>query len=204
MDDADKAWAQFYQAYGEAMLAWSTLESELATVFSFLTNIPPDMAIQLYYSARSFTARMDLFKAGLTASGAPAELKSFARGLITQAKKYSEYRNKFAHDQPLLSQHGHPAQFTVLMVDGRGQFQPPQVKKKYIESAVPVDDIGAATRCFRQLASLTRDFWARHMTRTASLGTLRAQLREFPTLPPAKGQSPPSAKPKRRRPQSQE
>jgi hypothetical protein len=33
-----KAWSHFYQEYGQAMLAWQLVESELATVFSMLTN----------------------------------------------------------------------------------------------------------------------------------------------------------------------
>src|ERR1700675_4152885 len=97
--------------------------------FQYSPKIPPAMAIQIFYSARSFNGRIDIFDAALTASEASDEAKSFARALIKKAKKYSEYRNKFAHDQPLLHQYGSPAKFRVLMVDGKGQFQSDEVKK---------------------------------------------------------------------------
>lgn len=58
-----KAWSHFYQEYGQAMLAWQLVESEFATVFSMLTKIPPAMAIQIFYSARSFRGRIDIYKA---------------------------------------------------------------------------------------------------------------------------------------------
>jgi hypothetical protein len=199
-----KAWSRFYQEYGEAMLAWQLVESELATVFSMLTKIPPAMAIQIFYSARGFTGRIDIYKAGITACGAPAEIKSFARALIKKAKKYSEYRNKFAHDQPRLRQQGHPAKFDILMVDGKGQFQSDEIKKQYLDEAVTVTEIIEAATCFRNLANLTRDFWAQLSTRSASLDILRARLLALPTLPPAKGLFPPSAKPKRQRTPSRE
>jgi hypothetical protein len=66
--DPYSAWNRFYQEYGTAMVAWQVLESEFATLFSKLTNIPPAMAIQIFYSARSFNGRIDIYKAGLTAS----------------------------------------------------------------------------------------------------------------------------------------
>ena len=194
--DVNRAWSDFYREYGEAMVAWQLVESELATVFSILTNIPPPMAIQIFYSARGFTGRVDIYKAGITAGNAPAETKSLARSLINKAKKYSEYRNKFAHDQPRLRQQGHPARFDILMVDGKGQFQSDELKQQYLDEAVTVAEITEAATCFRNLANLVRDFWADLTTRTASLDTLRDRLLALPTLPPSKDQSRPRAKPR--------
>jgi hypothetical protein len=59
----EQAWYRFYLEYGAAMYAWQEIESELATLFSLLSKIPPDMAIQIFYSARSFNGRIDTFKA---------------------------------------------------------------------------------------------------------------------------------------------
>ena len=105
------------------MLAWQLVESELATVFSMLTKIPPAMAIQIFYSARSFRGRIDIYKAGITVCPAPAEIKSIARGLIKKAGKYAEYRNKFAHDQPRLRQRGQPANLIFSWSMARGSFR---------------------------------------------------------------------------------
>jgi hypothetical protein len=59
--EVDKAWNSFYLEYGPAMLAWQLVESELATLFSKITKIPPDMAIQIFYSATSFNGRIAFF-----------------------------------------------------------------------------------------------------------------------------------------------
>jgi hypothetical protein len=202
----ESAWNDFYKEYGQAMLAWQILESEIATLFSFLTKIPPAMSTQIYYSSRSFQGRIDIFKGGLTAAQMPAEIKSFARAIINKARKYSEYRNKFAHDQPLLSQQGSPLQksvtFDIVMVDGKGQFQSDEVKKQYMNEAVPVSEITHAAVCFRQLADLTRDFWAHYRSQSpysrpqnAWLGTLQERLLALPNLPRKAALFPPPAKP---------
>jgi hypothetical protein len=103
------------------------------------------------------------------------------------AKKYAEYRNKFAHDQPLLRQQGLPPRYDILMVDGKGQFQPDEVKQQYIGQGVPVDEITYAAGYFRELANLTRDFLAQVRSRSAWLDILRERLRRLPNLPRKEG-----------------
>jgi hypothetical protein len=196
----DDAWNKFYREYGQAMVAWQLVESELATVFSMLTKIPPPMAIQIFYSARSFNGRIDIYKAGITACTAPTEIKAMARGLINKAKKYAEYRNKFAHDQPRLRQQGQPAKFDILMVDGKGQFQIDALKSEYLARAVTIAEITDAAACFRNLADLTRDVWAQHLSmRAASLDKLRERLEALPILPRSRDQSKRPGKPKGKR-----
>jgi hypothetical protein len=199
--DPDDAWRHFYQEYGEAMVAWQLLESELATLFAFLTKIPTAMAIQIFYASRSFQGRIDVYMGGVAAAAVPAEVKSFARALAKQAKKYAGYRNKFAHDQPLLRQRG--MNFDILMVDGKGQFQSDDVKKQYTDEGVPVSEITYAAACFRQLANLTREFWIQFKSQgpslrpqTAWLDILRERLAGLPTLPRKEALFPPSAVPK--------
>jgi hypothetical protein len=169
--EVDKAWNSFYLEYGPAMLALQLVESELATLFSKITKIPPDMAIQIFYSANSFNGRIELFSASLTASKAPETAIAFAHSRIGKARSYSAYRNKFAHDQPLLHQPGQ--QFEILMVHGRGQFQSDAVKKRYMDAASTVSEIKEAAGAFRDLADLTRDFWVQLPMRPASLYKLR-------------------------------
>ncbi len=177
------------------MLAWQILESELAMLFSKLSKIPPAMAMQIFYSARSFNGRMDLFKAALAASEASADAKTLARVLIRKAKKYSEYRNKFAHDQPLVHQFGVPPKLEIVMVDGAAQFQIDEVKQRYVDNAVRIADIRAAAECFRKLGNLARDFWAQGKIQSGSLDKLRERLHALPNLPPAEALSPPNEEP---------
>jgi hypothetical protein len=205
--DPDDAWRHFYQEYGQAMVAWQMVESEFATLFSFLTKIPPAMAVKIYYASRSFNGRMDVFKEGISAAQVPQDVKSLARLVVRQSKKYAEYRNKFAHDQPLLRQRGlgpgMGARFDIVMVDGKGQFQPDEIKRQYFDDGVPVSEITYAAACFRQLANLIRSFWIEARSqgllpdrRQAWLGILQEQLRALPTLPRKEVLFPPSEAPK--------
>jgi hypothetical protein len=199
--DPDEAWKDFYLEYGPAMFAWQLLESELATLFAIVCKIQPAMAIQIFYSATSFNARTDMFSAALGASKADDDAITFARALIKKSKQYSEFRNKFAHDQPLLYQHGlagSGATFEILLIHGRGQFQTDAVKKRYRDNAVRVSQIKRAAKAFRDLSDLIRDFWGDlSLQRTPSLDKFRARLQALPNLQPPTAPAPPAAKPKR-------
>jgi hypothetical protein len=186
--DVERAWIKFYTEYGGAMVAWQIIERELATLFSQLTKINPDMAIRIFYAPRSFNGRTDIFKSALVTCKVSDEIKTFARQLIRKARNYSDCRNAFAHDQPLLHQFGMPAQFEILLVDSKGQFQSPEEKKRYIDTAITVPEIAEITVNFRHLGNLIRDFWSRLSMQNSSLDTLRERLAALPNLPPPKGQ----------------
>jgi hypothetical protein len=203
--DPDEAWNAFYLEYGPAMLAWQLVERELATLFWRLTGIPADMAFQIFYSGTSFNGRIDIFSAALTTSKAHEGAIALAHSIIGKAKSYSAYRNKFAHDQPLLHQWDQPAQFEIVMVHGKAQFQSDDVKQRHMDSAITVAQISDAAAAFRSFAKLIGDFWAHPMTRPARpalLDKLRVRLEALPILPHPKGQSQQRAKPKRLRPPS--
>src|ERR1700726_323026 len=156
----ERAWTEFYVQYGSAMVAWALIESELATLFSRLTNIPPDMAMQIYYASRSFKGRTDIFKAALGTCKASDDIKTFARMIAKKAEHYSDCRNKFAHDLPLLSQTSRlpPEQttFDVLIVDGKAQFQSDKVKAEYMAKALNLEDIKRISINFHHLAEIIR------------------------------------------------
>src|SRR5260370_8494549 len=102
--------------------------------------MPADMGIQIFYSGTNFNTRTDVFSAALTTCKADEAIKTMAQALIEKAKQYSAFRNKIAHDQPLLSQHGgmpgQPAEFEILMVHGKGQLQTHSVKKHNNNDAI--------------------------------------------------------------------
>jgi hypothetical protein len=187
--DVDRAWNTFYVEYGSAMLAWQIVESELATLFSFVTKIKPDMAVRIFYAPRSFNGRIDIFKSALVTCDVPDEIKKFTRQIIAKAKHYSDCRNAFAHDQPLLYQFGCPAQFEILLVDGKGQFQSAEEKKRHLDIAIRTSDITEITVNFRHLGDLIRDFWTHMSIQNASLDKLRERLAGLPNLPPSKARS---------------
>src|SRR5260370_1465796 len=98
---------------------------------------------------------------------------------------------------------GQPAEFEILMVHGKGQFQSDSVKKRYNDAAITVPKIKEAAGAFRDLSEIIRDFWAQFPIRRASLDKLHERLKALPILPRPKGQSPPSAKRKHPLPPSQ-
>jgi hypothetical protein len=187
------------------MLAWAMIESELATLFAFLTKIPPDMAVKIFYAPRSFKGRTEIFKSALTVCRIPENIKAFTRTLITKANTYSDCRNKFAHDQPLLHQSSFPAVFQIVMVDAKGQFQKDEEKQRYVDDAVSTAAIADIATQFTNLANLIRDCWVEMgVSKSPSLDKLQARLAALPTLPRPKDRSPLSAKRKRQRRSSEE
>lgn len=206
-NNSNDAWRHFYQEYGEAMVAWQILESEIATLFSFLTKIPPAMAVKIYYAPRSFNGRVEVFKESISAALLSTEIRSFARTVLKKAKQYAEYRNKFAHDQPLLRQQGSPLEknlrFDILLVDGKGQFQTDDAKQRYMQEGVSVGEITNAGACFRELSTIIHLFWASFRSQGAALAphpawleTLQERLHALPALPRKGGLFRPSEAPK--------
>jgi hypothetical protein len=72
--------------------------------------------------------------------------------------------------------------FEIVVVDGKGQFQSAELKKKYLDEAVTIAQIRETAGAFRDLATLIRDFWTQTTTRTASLEKLRERLLKLPNL----------------------
>jgi hypothetical protein len=58
------------------MAAWATVERELSTLFWLVTQIKPAMAIKIFYSARSFKERADMFKAAIVAADVSDDVKT--------------------------------------------------------------------------------------------------------------------------------
>jgi hypothetical protein len=194
----DQAWARFHVEYGKAMLHWALVESELATLFSHLTAIAPNMAVKSFYAPRSFKGRADIFRSALTVSDASDVVKAFARSLLKKADQYSNCRNKFAHDQPLLHQCSFPAEFEIWLVDAKGQFQLDHEKKRYLDDAVTTADIADIAVQFMELAQIVRDAWIAMPNRNPpppSLDKLRERLAALPSLPRPKARSQPPEAP---------
>ena len=147
-ENVELAWTRFYVQYGRAMLGWAMIESELATLFSVLTRISPDIAVQIFYSPRGFKGRTDIFKASLNACKISEELRTLTRALLNKADQYSDCRNRFARDQPLLRQTALPAAWDILLVDGKRQFQDDETKRKDMVQAMPTQDIAVVADQF--------------------------------------------------------
>jgi hypothetical protein len=201
-----EAMEEFHLKFGRAMGAWATVERELGTLFMMLTKIEPAMATQIYYSARSFTGRLDILKSSLAAAKVTDEAKNVTQKVITKSRQYCEFRNKIAHDLPVLGP-GHPpgSRAQMVIVDAKSQFQPPELKKHYLDRGVTIEDMAHIANCFDALAKIIWDLWSELATGRGPLhGKYLQRLVALPNLPPPKGQSPPSAMPEHPPPSSEE
>lgn len=108
---------EFLLAYGDALLQWSNLEVLLATWFRKVALIPSwEMAYSIFFSARSFQGRADMFTAAIDHMPDDVFWKAFARDAILKAIAYSSARNQIAHgfvsfDKSGNSTVSHPARY---------------------------------------------------------------------------------------------
>jgi hypothetical protein len=194
----EKTRKDFLRRYGAAMAAWATVERELGTLFAFVTAIKPAMAMQVFYSARSFNGRADMFRAGLIASDRSEAVKAISRAVLRRAKSYNEFRAKLAHDLPNYDYKG-----GIVLVDGKAQFQSDEVKKKAVDQAITMDQLATIAENFERLGVLISHLWQTvSADKKPSLDIFHERLLRLPTDPRTKGQPPHAATPKPRRPAS--
>lgn len=72
-----RAQDSFYLQYGKTLDGWSILENSVSLFFAKLTGMTPTKARRVFYSARSFNGRADMFEAALSATRLPKELHPF-------------------------------------------------------------------------------------------------------------------------------
>ena len=100
--DLDKADRDFYLIYGRTMAAWSDLEGALGAILVRTANLAPDVAMAIYYSARSFQGRAEMILACIPFAKTIPAGKTFLTGVVNRASAYSGARNTFAHDRHML------------------------------------------------------------------------------------------------------
>jgi len=109
---------EFYTTYGQAMLMWTRVETNLALWFQAITEMPDwEATFAVFFSARSFQGRADMLQAALAVAwDDDPELKSFAQEAIQKAASYNSARNQIAHGDLRFSEDqrfsiGHPAKY---------------------------------------------------------------------------------------------
>ena len=100
---------QFYLVFGKAMAAWGEVEYGMSLWFMLCTGLQYDVAKDLFFSPKSYSARSDLFSAALDTAGGtgsgfppvPPRLEQhwldFAAAGRNKAITYSSVRNRLAH-----------------------------------------------------------------------------------------------------------
>lgn len=140
------------------------------------------MAMQVFYSARSFKGRLDMFKAALVSAEVPDNVKEIVRLALRRASKYNEFRTKLAHDLPNYDYKG-----GIILVDAKAQFQSDEVKKHATDQAITMDQLSAIAGNFDSLALFLHWLWSDNVgSKTPSLRRYPALLALIPTDPRTK------------------
>ncbi len=95
MDELEK---EFYLPYGQAMAKWSQLEAAFGQIMARIIGINQDFAYALYYSARSFQGRLEMFRSTIPFAKTIPAGKTFFTEAANLAATYSSTRNHFVHD----------------------------------------------------------------------------------------------------------
>jgi hypothetical protein len=103
LEDTAKAEAPFFEAYGRAVLAWAELEDMQVLLFRQMTGMPPNIARPVFYSAKSYSARADMFEAAISPSHLSDPEKRLAQVLCRKARSYCGFRNHIVHENTVCS-----------------------------------------------------------------------------------------------------
>jgi hypothetical protein len=164
---------QFHNAYGAAMTAWARLEGVLFYWFMDATGFNEPIARAIFFSARNFTGRRDMLRASLPFARFDDAGMAVIKAGLGKARKWSEFRNKIAHGEPVLDIRQQSASW--------GQFV--LAEGKSIEESDPVvtvHDLNIATRNFDELRRLLWDAHPMYRTPTLDAGQYLRLIRELP------------------------
>jgi hypothetical protein len=144
------ALAEFHQAYGKTLAAWSRVEEGLFEWFKRCTGLHEQFARAVFYSARSFAGRRDMLVAAIPFSTCDEKTREGIRLCLKRARTYSEFRNRVTHGHPIFTYMLTPPQF--VFVQGRVLSSPSDDK------AATLNDLRIAADNFDRLAELLLGF----------------------------------------------
>jgi hypothetical protein len=192
----DKTHQEFIQLFGLAMEAWAELERELGTLFVYISRINADMGTAIFYSSRSFSGRIDMFKAALSRSRASKRVKTMSSRIVKRCMDFNQHRNSLAHNLPTRDKNG-----KIILVHGKFQFQDNKTKKDGIELATTMGQLKIIVNNFAKLAEIIKQTWI-GVSMRSSLDKYRKRLVRLPTDPRLKVQPQTAARRSRQRPSS--
>lgn len=173
----------FHLSYGHTMAAWGILESHLFSWFHYVSGIENEnMARTIYYSAKSFLARMDMLSAALRASQLKTDQIAFLKGAIKTARIYSEFRNSATHGEPLPSIEDLKRPL-IRFVLAQGKHMALTEPQQYIS----IENLDNATKNFTALWGLVRQGHPSYQEdKSPSLESCLEQILALPNPPHSK------------------
>jgi hypothetical protein len=98
----ETALRDFHLSYAPAMQQWSLLERSLCDWFQHASAMQYTMANAIFYSARGFTARIEMLEAAIEHSTALTLFQTeFLKEAAKKARQFTGFRNKVTHGQPV-------------------------------------------------------------------------------------------------------
>jgi hypothetical protein len=176
-----RAREEFYRAFGAAMAAWARLESCLFYWFIEALKLEEATGRAIYFSAKSFGARREIFNAAIPHSTLPDEERDFLRAFSKKAAQYAEFRNRVAHGEPmfvmrsgssLLKQYG--------LAEPRLSALRPVAVEQLEKEIVSVAQLNTATANFDELRRLAWDMHPAYRESSASPVAYRVQVLALP------------------------
>ena len=174
--------AAFYQAYGHAIAFWAHLESMQCLLFRQVTGMTKEVSRRVFYSAKSYSARADMFDAAVAAAALSLETNLLLKAISKKARTYSGFRNHIVHGDPvfLTTRTGFSTfnreMFLSAPKHKLSADETPRTTKKHLENARL--NFGAITYC-TLYAALRHD----HPMGEEALSLCRARVLELPNLP---------------------
>lgn len=92
--------AMMFQAIGRAITSFATIELWLCNHFALITQMPPQMAKAVFFSARSLRGRLDMLDDAIACAGTAAGFPSLTPFLKVASKRTGQWaacRNMLAH-----------------------------------------------------------------------------------------------------------
>lgn len=177
------AWARFHKAYGEAMAAWSAIEHAILTLFAKSTKMDEITAQAVFFSAKSFNSRIDMFTAALKVDNRPKDILELLIEIRGRAAGYSGTRNQLAHHYPVL---WHPEIMSaeVSLIPNKVLSKEGRENPRNDPSILTVDDIEQTAENFNKLAEIaTRADHRKAREKGPLRDTLLKQVLELPCPP---------------------
>ena len=90
--------AKFYESYGRAIAKWADFEMNLAHLFAKVTDMHDTVAIRVFFSTKTPSARLDMLSEALPAQAAHPDTVAAIEALIKRGKEFNSTRNALAHE----------------------------------------------------------------------------------------------------------
>jgi|SRR5579864_1586892 len=90
--------AKFFESYGRAMAKWADFEMNLAHLFAKVTDMHDTVAIRVFFSVNTSSARLDMLGEALPAQAAHPDSVSAIEAVVKRGKQFNSTRNALAHE----------------------------------------------------------------------------------------------------------